>query len=292
LFEAFSSARIDTGEAEIFVRHAGSGPPLLLLHGHPQTHVMWNRIAPRLAEQFTVVAPDLRGYGDSSKPAATPDHATYSKRAMARDQVRVMEALGFKEFMVAGHDRGGRCAYRLAIDHPTRVRKLGVLDIIPTGEAFRRADMAFGLGYWHWFFLAQPFDLPERMIGADPDAYYFRDREAAQKRFGEGALEAYLRAVHDPATIHAMCEDYRAGATVDFELDEADRGRRSISCPVLVLWSGRGELGRWYDVLSVWRDWAVNVEGRAIEAGHFLAEEAPDQVLGEFQRFFGSWTRR
>src|SRR5437588_3639179 len=177
---------------------------------------MWHKVAPRLAEEFTVVASDLRGYGDSSKPPTTPDHEPYSKRAMARDQVALMRRLGFERFAVAGHDRGGRVAYRLALDLPERVTKLAVLDIIPTGEALRRADMAFGLGYWHWFFLAQPYDLPERMIGANPDNYYFRQRDL----FDPEAPADYLRAVHDPATIHATCEDYLAGATYDVALDE------------------------------------------------------------------------
>ena len=286
MFEGFADERIDTGEAEIRVRYGGTGPPLLLLHGHPQTHLMWNRIAPRLARDFTVVVPDLRGYGDSSKPPSTVDHAPYSKRAMARDQVAVMRQLGFTRFSVAGHDRGGRCAYRLALDHPESVRQLAVLDIIPTGEALRRADMRFSLGYWHWFFLAQPDELPERMIGANPDHFYFRDREASRAIFGAEVLAEYLRCVHDPATIHAMCEDYRAGVGIDFDLDETDRGRRRIACPTLVIWSSRGELPRWYDVLGIWREWVDDVRGRELESGHFLAEEAPDATYEELRSFF------
>ena len=283
MFEGFAQADIDTGEAVIRVRHGGSGPPLLLLHGYPQTHVMWHWVAPRLARDFTVVVPDLRGYGDSSKPPTTPDHAPYSKRAMARDQIAVMEQLGFERFAVAGHDRGGRVAYRLALDHPERVCKLAVLDIIPTGEAFRRADRAFGLGYWHWFFLAQPDDLPERLITADPDAYYLRWFSDA---FAPEAVAEYRRCFRDPATTHTMCEDYRAGATIDFALDEADRGRRRIACPVLVLWGRRGRLDAWYDVLAVWRDWADDVRGRALDCGHFLPEEAPDETYAELHAFF------
>jgi haloacetate dehalogenase len=283
MFEGFDLTMIETEAATIRVRHGGSGPPLLLLHGHPQTHMMWHAVAPRLAEEFTVVAADLTGYGDSSKPPTTPDHAPYSKRAMARDQVAVMDHLGFDRFFVAGHDRGGRCAYRMALDHPERVRKVAVLDIIPTGEAFRRADMRFGLGYWHWFFLAQPFDLPERLIGADPDAYYFR---GTREQFAPEALADYLRCVHDPATIHAMCEDYRAGATMDFALDEADRGVRRIACPTLALWGRRGALEAWYDVLGIWRDWADDVRGRALDCGHYLAEEAPDETYAEMRAFF------
>jgi haloacetate dehalogenase len=293
MFEDFKLTMVDTGEATIRVRHGGAGPPLLLLHGHPQTHVMWHKVAPRLAAEFTVVAADLRGYGDSSKPPSAPDHAPYSKRAMARDQVAVMRQLGFERFYVAGHDRGGRCAYRMALDHPDRVLKLAVLDIIPTGEAFRRADMAFGLGFWHWFFLAQPYDMPERLIGADPD-YFFKRRwprdatgvPQVPDYIAPEALEDYLRCYRNPATIHAACEDYRAGATIDFALDEADRGVRQIGCPLLALWSARDELQQWYDVLAIWRDWAGDVRGRAIDSGHYLAEEAPDEVYAELRDFF------
>jgi haloacetate dehalogenase len=283
MFEGFELSFVETDEAVIRVRHGGSGPPVLLLHGHPQTHVMWNRVAPKLAEHFTVVAADLRGYGESSKPPTTADHEPYSKRAMARDQVEVMSRLGFERFAVAGHDRGGRCAYRLALDHPERVEKLAVLDIVPTGDMWQRVDMEFGLVDWHWFFLAQPAPFPEEVIGANPDVYYFRDDLS---RFAPEALDDYLRCVRNPDTIHAMCEDYRAGATIDFELDEADRGSRRIASPVLALWSGREELGRWFDVLQVWRGWADDVRGRALDCSHFLAEEAPDETYEELYDFF------
>jgi haloacetate dehalogenase len=285
LFEGFALERIDTGEATIRVRHGGSGPPLLLLHGHPQTHVMWHLVAPRLARDFTVVAMDLRGYGESSKPPTTPDHEPYSKRAMARDAIAVMERLGFARFDVAGHDRGGRVAYRLALDHPERVRKLATLDIIPTGEHFRRADMQFGLGYWHWFFLAQPYPFPEKMIGADPDAF-FSGRPNRGNVHAAEALEDYLRCYRNPETIHAACEDYRAAATYDFALDEADRGKKKITAPVLALWAGRGQVATWYDVLAVWRDWADDVRGFPIESGHFIAEEAPDATYEALHAFF------
>jgi haloacetate dehalogenase len=214
----------------------GSGPPLLLLHGHPQTHVIWHKVAPDLARDFTVVAADLRGYGGSSKPPTTPDHEPYSKRAMARDMVALMGHLGFERFMVAGHDRGGRCAYRMALDHPDRIEKLAVLDIIPTHEVFRRMDKQGALNYWHWLFLAQPAPLPEHMIGANPDHYYFRDD---RNLFDPETLADYLHFAHDPSTIHTMCEDYRAGASFDDHLDEQDRTRRKIACPVLVLWGLR-----------------------------------------------------
>lgn len=287
LFDGFVLERIDTGEATIRVRHGGSGPPLLLLHGHPQTHVMWHLVAPRLAEEFTVVAMDLRGYGESSKPPTTPDHEPYSKRAMARDAVAVMQQLGHQRFDVAGHDRGGRVAYRLALDRPECVRRLATLDIIPTGEHFRRADMRFGLGYWHWFFLAQPYPLPEKLIGADPD-WFFQGRPNRPALFAPEAEADYLRCFRNPETIHAACEDYRAGATYDFALDEADRGTKRIAAPLLALWAGRGVVGTWYDVLGVWRDWAGDVRGHAIDAGHFMAEEAPDETYAALRAFFVS----
>ena len=287
MFEGFALSMIDTGEATIRVMHAGSGPPLLLLHGHPQTLAMWHKIGPRLAQDFTVVAADLRGYGESSKPPTTRDHEPYSKRAMARDQVEVMRQLGFERFFVAGHDRGGRVAYRMALDHPERVLKLAVLDIVPTGEAFRRADMKFGLGYWHWFFLAQPYDMPERLIGADPDYYYWRrDGPEPPAYIGLEAFEDFRRSFTNPETIHAMCEDYRAGATFDYALDEADRGQKRIECPTLVLWGSKGELGKWYDVLSVWRDWADDVRGRALDSGHHMALEVPGETYSELRAFF------
>jgi len=287
LFPGFELSVVDTGEATLRVRHGGNGPPLLLLHGHPQTHLMWHAVAPGLADRFTVVAPDLRGYGESTKPETTPDHEPYSKRAMARDQVELMRQYGFERFFVCGHDRGARCAYRLTLDHPESVAKLAVLDIVPTGDAFRLADMRFGLAYWHWFFLAQPDGLAERMIGADPDAFYFRQRYQAHDLFAPEALEDYLRCARRPETIHAMCEDYRAGATIDFALDEADRGKKRIACPVLVLWGGRGKLGELYDdVLGIWRGWADDVSGRALDCGHFLAEEKPDETLAELLAFF------
>lgn len=282
LLENFQSTIIDTGEAVIFLRYGGQGPPLLLLHGHPQTHTMWHELAPRLAKNYTVVMPDLRGYGDSSKPESADDHSTYSKRSMARDQIAVMKHLGFSRFTVIGHDRGARCAYRLALDFPEAVEKLVVMDIIPTGETFRRADKDFAMGYWHWFFLAQPFDFPERVIGANTDNFYF---QGTRHLFHPEALAEYWRGIHNSGTIHAMCEDYRAAATIDFELDEADRGIKKIACPVLVLWGEKGALPNWYDVLDVWKDWADDVSGRGIDCGHYLAEEAPEETYKEIWNF-------
>ena len=285
MLDGFETLDIDAGGVRIHTRRAGSGPPLLLLHGYPQTHLIWHAIAPALAEDFTVVACDLRGYGASDKPPTTADHWPYTQRAMADDQVAVMRALGLERFAVCGHDRGARVGYRLALDHPERVTRLAVLDIVPTGEALRRADREFGLGYWHWFFLAQPAPFPERMIAADPDAYY-RHFDAAF--FDREAVAAYRRAADDPATIHAMCEDYRAGATLDYahDLTDINRGAR-IGCPVLALWGARWHLHDWYDVLAVWREWADDVTGRALDAGHYLAEERPDETLAELRAFFG-----
>jgi haloacetate dehalogenase len=285
MLDGFTRSFVDTGEATICVRNGGSGPPLLLLHGYPQTHVMWHLVAPRLARDFSVVAMDLRGYGDSSKPPTTPDHEPYSKRAMARDAVAVMRHFGFERFAVAGHDRGGRVAYRLALDEPQRVSKIATLDIIPTGEHFRRADMTFGMGYWHWFFLAQPFPLPEKLLSVDP-GWFLQGRPNRASVHTPEALEEYLRCFRDPDTIHASCEDYRAGATYDFALDEADRGTKKIGVPLLALWAGRGQVGKWYDVLGVWRDWADDVRGHEIDAGHFMAEEAPDATYDALREFF------
>lgn len=293
MYEGFELSDVETGEGMIRARVGGEGPPLLLLHGNPQTHAMWHKIAPRLAKEFRVVATDLRGYGDSFKPESASDHAPYAKRAMARDQVEVMRRLGYERFYVAGHDRGGRVGYRMALDHPERVSKLAVLDIIPTGEAFRRADRDFGMSYWHWFFLAQPYDLPERLIGADPDYYFGRHTTKITSRgpqpphfFSDEARAEYLRCFRNPATIHGICEDYRAGATIDCEHDDADRGRNRIACQLLALWGGRGKLEAWYDVLAVWREWADDVRGRALDCGHYLPEEAPDETYQELRAFF------
>jgi haloacetate dehalogenase len=285
MFEGFELFDVETNEATIRVRKGGDGPPLLMLHGHPQTHVMWHLVAPRLAQDFTVIVADLRGYGDSSKPPTDESHEPYSKRAMARDMVAVMQHFGYEQFNLVGHDRGGRCAYRLALDHPQRVTKLAILDILPTVEHFRRADMKFGLGWWHWFFLAQPYDLPEHLISADPDYFYLRRKQADQV-FAPEALEEYRRCWNNPATIHAFCEDYRAGATIDYQLDEADRGVKRIQCPMLVLWSRPDQAEQDYDMLGIWREWADDVCGRGLESGHYLAEEKPDEVYAELRAFF------
>jgi haloacetate dehalogenase len=285
VFDGFETFDIDATGVRIHGVRGGSGPPLLLLHGYPQTHVMWHAVAPGLAEEFTVVACDLRGYGASDKPATTADHWPYTKRAMADDQIAVMRALGFERFFVCGHDRGARVGYRMALDHPERVERLAVLDIVPTAEVLLRTNRESALGYYHWFFLAQPAPLPERLIGAAPDAYY---RHFDPAFFDADAVAAYRRNGEDPATIHAMCEDYRAAMTLDYAHDLADRGRRRrIGCPVHVLWGGRWTLPDWYDVLAIWRDWAAEVSGRPIASGHYIAEERPDDTVAELREFFG-----
>ncbi|MFF0247294.1 alpha/beta fold hydrolase [Streptosporangium sandarakinum] len=286
MFEGFAEERVDTGEAELFVRHGGSGPPLLLLHGHPRTHATWHRVAPLLADGFTVVCPDLRGYGRSSKPPTTPDHEPYSKRAMARDCVALMRALGHERFAVAGHDRGAYVAQRVAMDHPDAAARLVVMDAVPIGEALDRADARFAAAWWHWFFLGQTDKPAERVINADPDAWY----RATPEQMGAEAYEDYRRAIHDPATVHAMCEDYRAGLGVDRAADDADRrADRKITCPVLFLWSERDDMEDLYgDPLAIWRDWAGDVRGASIDSGHHMAEEAPAELAAELRRFLGA----
>ncbi len=286
MIDRLAISEIDANGLTFRVAHGGSGPPLLLLHGHPQTLMMWGRVAPILADHFTIIAPDLRGYGKSGKPASSPDHMPHSKRTMAKDQIAIMQAFGHRRFSVAGHDRGGRVAYRLALDHPDAVERLAVLDILPTYEHFARTDMAFALGYYHWFFLAQPFDRPERAIMADPDFWFlFRYGGKRPDFFTEAALEDYLTCYRNPETVHATCEDYRAAATIDFEIDKADYGVRRIGCPLLALWGANGKVGELYDVLSVWRDWADYVSGRALPCGHYLAEEKPDETAAALLAF-------
>jgi haloacetate dehalogenase len=283
---------LDVDGVSIRTRRAGDGPPLLLLHGNPQTHVMWHRVAPKLAEHFTVVVTDLRGYGDSGKPPTDARHTPYAKRAMAADQVAVMRASGFDRFFVAGHDRGGRVAYRMAVDMPAAVARLAVLDIIPTGDAYARMNLAVALGYWQWLLLAQPYDVPEHLIGLDPDWFWHRfvggDGRTPPRFFAPEAVAEYLRAFRRPENIHAICEDLRAAATIDCELDWADqRAGRTIECPLLVLWGKNGALPQWYDVLDVWRGWSSSsVSGQALPTGHFIAEEAPEETARALIAFF------
>jgi haloacetate dehalogenase len=290
VFDGFRLDTIDTGALRVRVRVGGEGPPVLLLHGNPQTHLMWRLVAPRLAEQFTVVAPDLRGYGKTSKPESAPDHLAYSKRVMALDQIELMTRLGHESFSVAGHDRGARVAYRLALDHPDVVERLAVLDVIPTGEMFDRGGREFGLSHYHWFFLAQPAPLPERLIGEDPEWYWrWHTTRGPDTSFFGDAIEDYLECFRDPETVRGICEDYRAGATIDYEHDRSDKTEgRMIQCPVLALWAGQGAIDRWYDVLSVWREWADDVEGRALPCGHYLPEEAPEETAEALLSFFAA----
>jgi haloacetate dehalogenase len=288
MFEGFARATIQTTGAAIHTLSAGSGPPLLLLHGYPQTHVMWHKLAPRLAEQYTVIVTDLRGYGDSSKPADGVNHAGYSKRAMAQDQVEVMRHFGFDRFYVAGHDRGGRVAHRMALDHPRSVQKVAVLDIVPTHKLFHTVTKQFATVYFHWFFLIQPAPFPETLIGNDV-AFYLdsRFRRLMPDRVTPQAYNEYLRCFRDPACIHASCEDYRAAATIDLEHDDADLDQK-VDCPLLALWAANGAMHPLYDVLETWRERAAHATGRALPGGHFLPEESPEETFAELASFFGA----
>jgi haloacetate dehalogenase len=293
LFAGFEAYELPASRGTVHAMVGGSGPPVLLLHGYPQSHLMWHAVAPLLADRHTVVASDLAGYGESFRPAPAPDHIPHSKRAMALDQVEAMAALGFDRFAVAGHDRGGRVGYRMALDHPARVARLAVLDIVPTGEAWRRADGAFARGYWHWSFLAQPAPLPERLIGGNPQAYFDLHVRAGMglgaepDRYPAEVMDAYRRMLDDPGAVEATCEDYRAGASVDVAHDDADReAGREIGCPVLALWAARGALPRFYrDVLQVWRPWAPDLGGEALDATHFLAEDRPEETAARLLAF-------
>jgi haloacetate dehalogenase len=292
LFEGLAPRRLACERGEVFARVGGSGPPVLLLHGYPETHLMWHAVAPLLVDRgFTVVVADLPGYGDSLRPAASDDHVPHSKRAMALDLLQAMAGLGFDRFAVAGHDRGGRVAYRMALDHPATVTALAVLDIVPTAEVWKRTDSTSAVSYWHWSFLAQPAPLPERLIlGAPEDWFEYHVRRMGiggdPERYPPEVVAAYRAQLRDPGAVQAMCEDYRAGATIDRELDEADRGRQ-IECPVLALWGTRGALPRFYsDVLAVWGEWAADLRGRGVEASHFLVEDEPVEVAGELAGFF------
>jgi haloacetate dehalogenase len=291
MFEGFARKRIATSGAEIDLVQGGSGSPLLLVHGYPQSHVMWHKVAPLLAERFTVIVPDLRGYGASSKPATDAEHLPYSKRAMALDMVEVMAALGFGRFDIVGHDRGGRVTYRLALDHPDRVRRVAVLDILPTLEQFERMDRSSARRAYHWYFLTQPAPFPETLIGKDPDYFLnhsLRSWCGTPGAFTAEALAAYLRAFRDPAVIHATCEDYRAGIGCDCAFDETDRaaGRR-ISAPLLALWGAPSKSNRRMQMLDVWRSWASDVRGEPLDCGHFIPEEAPEALIAQLLSFFG-----
>ncbi|MEO0540064.1 MAG: alpha/beta hydrolase [Cyanobacteria bacterium P01_A01_bin.105] len=281
LFPGFRTQVITARGADIFTRIGGAGPPLLLLHGYPQTHVMWHKVAPALAERFTVVCTDLRGYGDSSKPPTTADHAPYTKRAMAADPLAVMTALGFDSFLAVGHDRGARVLHRLLLDAPDRVQKAALLDIVPTRYIYQTITQQMATIYEHWFFLIQPDGLPERMIGHDPVDYLttkLHRWSADPTAFTPAAMAEYQRCFSDPVTIHATCEDYRAAATLDLVHDAADLEQK-IQCPLLVLWGAKGAMERHYDVMAIWRERAKNVTGQTLPCGHFLPEEAPEATV-------------
>jgi haloacetate dehalogenase len=290
-FTDFAEHRIDLTHGRHFrLRTAGTGPTLVMLHGMPQTQYMWHRVAPALAEHFTVICPDLTGYGESYKPPATPDHAPYSKRAMAQDIIDLLNHLNIDTFRLVGHDRGARVSHRLALDHPTRVSHLAMLDIIPTIEHFERAEMRFAMGYYHWFFLAQPHPFPEELINLNPQSWLHSQsgrHSTDNSVFNPAAMADYTHAVTDPATITAMCEDYRAAATIDLVHDRASRDQKQkIACPTLVLWGERGLVNRLYQPLEVWRDYCAGpLSGHTIAAGHYLAEEAPAPTIAAMQAF-------
>lgn len=290
MFVGFSKQTITVDGVDIFCRVGGEGPPLLMLHGYPQTHVMWHKVVPELSKHFTCVCPDLRGYGASAKPPSTADHAPYSKRAMAADMIGVMKVLGFDTFRVLSHDRGARVAHRMALDWPEQVERMVILDIAPTREMYAGTTDSFARTYWHWFFLIQPAPLPEDAILADPEAFVRRkcgSWGSGGEALTEEALQAYVEGFSDPATIHAACEDYRAAATIDIEHDNADGGKK-VTCPIQVLWGSKGAIEAHFDCLALWRQRAENVIGGTIPCGHYIAEERPEDLLQTTMPFLSS----
>lgn len=287
--EHFPLHTMQVDGVDIAHRTAGAGPPLLLLHGFPQTNYMWHKVAPKLATRFTVVAADLRGYGDSGKPPSDDNHAAYSKRAMAADMVELMRRLGHARFGIAGHDRGGRVAHRMARDYADAVQRVAVIDIAPTASMYRQTDMRFATAYYHWFFLIQPAPLPERLIAAEPE-FYLRTKSGAWSgnacAFTDDAFADYLRCFRQPQTIHAMCEDYRAAATIDLQHDAADADAK-LTMPLLALWGANGFVGDAYDVIKEWQDVAEDARGHAIPGGHYCAEESPEETVDALLDFFG-----
>lgn len=292
MFEGFSDVSATVDGIKIHALMAGAGPALLLLHGHPQTHAIWHKVAPTLARQFTIVVADLRGYGDSGKPPGEPDHANYAKRRMALDQVRLMQALGLPTFAVIGHDRGGRVAARMALDHPDVVSRLVTLDVAPTLAMYQQTSFEFARAYWHWFFLVRPSPFPETLIRADPDLYLKQTmgaRSAGLKPFAPEAYAAYLRCLSDPATAHGICEDYRASVGIDLEHDQADLAAgKQIQCPFLALWGRDGVIERCFDPLAEWRRWNPGVKGMTLPCGHYIPEEAPEVLLDHVLAFLPS----
>ena len=292
MFENFEERFVDVTDGQIYCRIGGEGPPLLLIHGNPQTHVMWYKCVVALAEHYTVIAADIRGYGKSLLVPSDPEHFNYSKRKMAQDMVEMMAALGHERFFVAGHDRGGRVAHRMARDHRDKIAALSVLDICPTLDMYEDTDMDFATAYFHWFFLIQPYDLPERMILDDPRKWMDAclQKWSGGHEFGE-AEEAYFEAFNDPERIHACCEDYRASATIDLDHDRADRDEK-LDIPIHVLWGGKGVVGRKFDVIPVWQNYTNKpVTGRAMPTGHFIPEEDPEGTIAELLGFFGAQDR-
>ncbi len=292
-FPGFTTQDFAVNGTTIHAVHGGNrqGRALLLLHGHPQTHVIWHHIAPALAQQYYVVAPDLRGYGDSAKPAGLPDHSNYSKRVMAQDQVEVMRALGFEQFLVCAHDRGARVAHRLCLDHPVRIEKAVFLDIAPTLAMYENTTMEFARAYWHWFFLIQPAPLPETVLGRDP-GFYLRSvmsrGDQGLDTFAPAALAEYLRCAKLPDAIHAMCEDYRAAAGIDLEHDRETRAAGGkVKCPLRVFWGAEGVIERCFKPLSIWEEYADSVGGSALPSGHYIPEQVPHILLAQLQTFFG-----
>jgi haloacetate dehalogenase len=291
MLDGFKRSEIKTSGARIVTVTAGKGPPLLLMHGNPFNHLSWQKIAPRLAAEFTVVATDLRGYGDSEKPPGGPNHINYSFRAMAQDQVEVMASLGFDRFYAAGHDRGARVLHRMCLDHPQKVARAAIIDIVPQHYLYANISKAWATFSWHWFFNIQPYDLPEKMMGADPD-WFIKKKLAKTEQglsiFDPAALEDYLRCFRNPETIHAICEDYRAGASIDLEMDEADvKAGRKIDCPVLLLWGATGGVGRNQKSMEIWPRYASDIRaGKALPSGHYVNEEAPEETYAELRAFF------
>jgi haloacetate dehalogenase len=295
-FPGFKRGQIKTTGATINIVHGGKGEPVLFLHGIPETHVLWRKVAPVLAQNFTMVIADLRGYGDSSKPPGGADHSGYSKRAMAQDQVEVMEALGFRKFALVGHDRGGRVAHRLALDHPDRLTRLVILDIVPTYKCYQTINQDFATVFYHWFLMVQPPPFPETIVENSAElflrTFLFRlggeePRQGLPQWVDQPAYNDYLRCFRDPAAIRALCEDYRAAASIDLAHDAADLDKK-IQCPLLVLWSEKGPFHRMYDVLQTWRERANQVSGKALPAGHFLPEQIPEQLIGEIEPFLSA----
>src|SRR4051812_48382919 len=288
MFEGFEQRRVDANGIEVNLVVGGSGPALLLLHGYPQTHAIWRKVAPRLAERYTVVAADMRGYGDSSKPEGMPDHSNYSKREMARDQIEAMRALGHESFYLVGHDRGARVSHRMALDHPEAVRRLVTLDIVPTKAVFDSTNMAIASNYYHWFFMLRPAPFPETMISGNPEAwlrFHMGGRFAGLDPFSPDGWPEYLRCF-DAASIHASCEDYRASGTIDLVHDAASMSEgRKVDCPMLALWGEQGAVGRFFDPIDVWQKYASHVRGHAVPSGHYIPEEIPDLLLDELTSF-------